>query len=476
MLLISCYFVVIYLWWFLNGFCRYSIMGVEYKKGDQVNLFIDKLKVGVGTVMKIDAEDTVQSILLGRDRVGVLVESLRDRIIQLPFPTTRLLNVFDAIDSCVIWESSSTSLVVSVPTLIVGGSSNRSGTGSLDVHSMDAGCQSSTSNSIKNGDFVIMYLLGEMVARGRIQSTLATYFCHNKLIGFGRVSVHVMEVDDNACPLVYPNAGADNLGKALGMVVIWDLADVKISPFSLPGIRRETGSSRESAFHPSPEIERLSIPPVSSGTPDSATLNVVCGDVVVVGKDFSIRRNWMFAEVSLFSVDREAKLGEGIITIASPGGVVNDELLGDDFVGVVICDAICKSHFPTYCDGVALLVKWSIFTLRLKCNGRFLGDILREAAEELADEEDRDALDLGLDDYNLPEKRPYNHIKRKKHDPEEKRRKLLESRAHLKTDEESIDALGRISCCLLKCCKSIPPKDVKGRRITKPLISSIYSF
>ena len=106
--------------------------------------------------------------------------------------------------------------------------------------------------------------------------------------------------------------------------------------------------------------------------------------VLIIEKDYSIRSNWMLAEVSLFSPCRVSKFVDGLITIPSASGCVDDELLGDNFVGVLVMEVHSLSDFPKRTEGVALLMRWSIYTIKLKCNDLFLGDILKEKAEAAA--------------------------------------------------------------------------------------------
>lgn len=85
----------------LNNACQ--IMET-FKRGDEVTLLMGNCIVGIGIVHRTNPMDTVQNVLLGKNRMGVLIESCFDSTCKLPVPSQRASLVCVSIDSCVIWD------------------------------------------------------------------------------------------------------------------------------------------------------------------------------------------------------------------------------------------------------------------------------------------------------------------------------------------------------------------------------------
>ncbi|CAM6094966.1 unnamed protein product [Calypogeia fissa] len=118
----------------------------------------------------------------------------------------------------------------------------------------------------------------------------------------------------------------------------------------------------------------------------------------------------MFEEVILFCRERVQEVAKGVVTLAFQTGAVDDELLGDDHVGVAVRKVLVSSYFPNIHPGVPGLVRWPVHCSMLAATQNFIGDILEKAAEE-SSSPGRYGIDP-LDDNDFgAEKRPYNFIK-----------------------------------------------------------------
>ncbi|CAM6128996.1 unnamed protein product [Calypogeia fissa] len=167
----------------------------------------------------------------------------------------------------------------------------------------------------------------------------------------------------------------------------------------------------------------------------------------------------MFEEVILFFPDRVQEVAKGVVTLAFQTGAVDDELLGDDHVGVVIRKVLVSSYFLNIHPEVLGLVRWPVHCSMLAATQTFIGDILEKAIEE-STSPGRYSIDpLDGNDFGA-EKRPYNFIKRSRLDPDEKRRRVLATKAKLKSSDALVDELMRRLCCKSKCCLMMPREDL----------------
>ncbi|CAM6096615.1 unnamed protein product [Calypogeia fissa] len=100
----------------------------------------------------------------------------------------------------------------------------------------------------------------------------------------------------------------------------------------------------------------------------------------------------MSEDVVLFCPNRSLEVAKGVITLSYPSGAVDDQLIGDHHVGVAVEKVFISSYFPNIHPGVPGLVQWPIHSTKFVVNGRFIGDIVEEAAESF-DSAGRDGFD-----------------------------------------------------------------------------------
>ena len=245
---------------------------------------------------------------------------------------------------------------------------------------------------------------------------------------------------------------------------MWDLSKVQKRVTSHNPMRRpEALSTRESRVENVETCEGGTPPTIcklARGPGESPTL-----EICIAKKDYSKRSTWMGESVCLYSLDRSTKIATGVVAVPHGASAVNDEFLGDDHVGVAVVSCFSPEDLPQYDPTVPTLMKWHIGAVMLNSVDCFLGDIMDEAHTK-AEIEMPEVIIEREDQIHCPsaEKRPYNYIRRKKADPEEKRRKQLNTKAEMKTSENSVDHLLSQSCCNSKCCKSMPTNDVKEIR------------
>ncbi|CAM6086954.1 unnamed protein product [Calypogeia fissa] len=171
----------------------------------------------------------------------------------------------------------------------------------------------------------------------------------------------------------------------------------------------------------------------------------------------------MFEEVILFCPHRAQEVAKGVVIFSFKTEAIDDELLGDDHVGVVVRKVLVSSYFPNIHPGVPGLVHWPVHCTMLAATQTFIGDILEKAVEE-STSPGRYGIDPLDDNYFGFEKTPYNYIKRMKVDPDEERRRLLATKAKLKSSEASVDELMRCLCCKSKYCLMMPREDLADVR------------
>ncbi|CAM6083609.1 unnamed protein product [Calypogeia fissa] len=402
-------------------------------KGDAISLIVDGVEVASGIVHRTNVDDTVHGVPLGINRIGVIVESILKGTYRLPYPSWGAGFLSEALDTCVIWDSACAFL--------------KSSTNVQGIRNLD------NTFVFKEGDEVDMFLLGVLVAKGVVFKTNPTDTCHGEILGEGRISVCVGKVFNGSSPLPYKHPGADTIEEALHSWVIWDCLTV-LKCDDLRGhidpITDSIGINISSISQPEHEI--------GSGLSQEQNVNGIKDSPICTnsgGKDLSDRSNWMSEDVILFCPDRSLEVAKGVITLSFPSGVVDDQLLGDHHVGVAVEKVFISSFFPNIHPGVPGLVRWPIHCTKLITKGKFIGDIV-EAAVESFDSPGRDGLDPNQSDEYMQAKRPYNYIKRTKVDLEEKRRKVLASKAVSKSTGTSIDELVRHLCCKSKCCLMMP--------------------
>lgn len=203
-------------------------MAGKFIRGDNVMLTIDGFDVASGTVQKIDPRDSVQNILLGENRIGVLIEKVLERTTKLPFRMPRAESLFDAIDSCVIWDLSCTYLSGTK------NSQKRSSIGSCSNQPVrDSNLEKTpleeedSSTTLRPGDTVEMFMFGCCVALGVVFKTNPMDRCHNVLLGESRISVGITDVIQGSRVLPYRQGGAETIEDAKDSWVLWDVANVQ---------------------------------------------------------------------------------------------------------------------------------------------------------------------------------------------------------------------------------------------------------
>ncbi|CAM6117584.1 unnamed protein product [Calypogeia fissa] len=303
---------------------------MHFSKGDEVILMIDGVQVATGIVQKTELIDSVQRVPLQQNQIGVLIDSISKGTKKLPYPSVSAWCLSDAIDCCVIWDDSCAFLKCvndadgQVPT---GGDTDR---------------------SLFPGDKVMLSLFSKDVADGVIFKTNPEDTCHTEILGEGRVSVLVRTVFDGVHDLPYKHPGADTIEEALDSWVIWDT----------------------SQLHKLVETSTVS----TSLECDVGTSNITDQRL----KDFSCRSNWMLEEVILFFPDRAQEVAKSVVTLAFQTGAVDNELLGDDHVGVAVRKVLMSSYFPNIHPRVPGLVRWPIHYTMLAATKMFIGDILEK--------------------------------------------------------------------------------------------------
>jgi len=101
--------------------------------------------------------------------------------------------------------------------------------------------------------------------------------------------------------------------------------------------------------------------------------------------DYTQRRNWNLKEVELFYEDRITILAMGVISVPLAIDAVNNKVLGDKDVGITLMEIYRFDNFPNVAHGDLPLVAWPISCVKLKIDGRFLGDIIKETEDDLDD-------------------------------------------------------------------------------------------
>lgn len=129
------------------------------------------------------------------------------------------------------------------------------------------------------------------------------------------------------------------------------------------------------------------------------------------------------SDLSVYAVAR--------IRMCLPGEAMDDNLLGDDDVGVLVVDKNCPIHMS--------LLRWPLRQTRL-LNGRVLADIVQLRAENMMSSSEDELI-------GIP-KAPYRCVRRKKsHDPKA-------SKFQRMTSDEAIRKVSSQKCCILRCCQT----------------------
>ena len=478
---------------FFENACKMNI----FCKHDRVDLSIGVHKfVATGTVVKVKPNDIHQGETLGDDRIAILVDDVfvgENHI--LPYPSKHATKLVDAKDIVVLWdrarafvctESDPQSHTVSptttqeqlhanyviadsqgdVDTNFIGASegddefrSNFEDENPLHqnmpigqvLHSASTWTERSilcpTTDAGVDGDEVYLLRGGRKVGYGVVHHVEVTKTCHSIQIGIGNISLRIIKVYEghHNDPLPFPHAGADTLSESIGGLVRWPKSDVckvgeAIANLCQTSHEQHTGAN-ENCERNDPICEK-------------GKHHVTEDDHV----DYTQRRCWNMKEVELYFEDRLTLLAIGIISVPLAIDVVNNKVLGDKQVGVTLMHIHRSDYFPDVAHGDLPLVAWSIDCVKLKNDGRFLGDIMKEAQDD-----SDDSLQV------IPEpakkvKRAYHSVKRTKMDPAERLLKQKSMKKNKRLDDGDITASRSVECCSSKCCQNTTIEDFKAIR------------
>src|SRR5450759_4473895 len=413
---------------------------VRFQKCDQVVLSIGNTLVGGGTLHEILPEDIFHGVTLGDNLVAVFVEDAFDWNYDLSYPTKHLKTLGDAVDYVVLWDRGDVNLV-KVPEVAVPedahlaipysqGAHHQSDvhlsipdsqqthhgeddqTGPEDVpleHVLqfasgrrggETKCQlphTSTSANTTNSTFcptdgdvdgneVDLFISGCKVARGIVHHVDASMTCHNILIGEENISVRIIEVDEEheTDSLPFFHARAHTLEVTIGV-------PCRCAKLNIPKVEG-TGASGRVMDEEFEGTDATTKGKEHNEEEDEDYTNV---DETTQGKehifdegvDYTKRRYWYLKEVKLYCPQRELVVGEGIISVHLPTGAVDDKELGAANVGITLMVAHHKDYFPSY-GGLGSLpsLAWPIDFVQLVHDGRFLGDIIKDASYDSDDD------------------------------------------------------------------------------------------
>jgi hypothetical protein len=266
-------------------------------------------------------------------------------------------------------------------------------------------------------DIVLLIGDNDPVAKGKVFSVDAKTKCPGVVLGCDRISICVVEAYFDLFHLPYPNGGAENVGEAIGTIVLWDTSDV--------------------------------IPHMSSNNAENVIGMSGVDNCVHVEDDLTNQKNWYKKLAFLYGEDRVTLLAHGYVTNPHAQASVNDERVGDDHVGVNVLKVVsgndeAKLKFLHYSEGSPCLVKWPISATKIPPSLQFLGDILHIRPEPL----------LQIETF-IKRKRPYNNQRRNPMSDAEKERRKRELRKSKKLSAEEINSVYTKPCCGGDCCKKI---------------------
>ena len=441
---------------------------VIFRKGAHVMLLGCGDVVGGGTLYKVRRDDMLHGVLLGDNRVAVLVEEDIDSDFDLPYPLKHANKMSEAREFFVLWDKEDVVVVeqdvtTSRNTSEQGGADAQLHMPGLqhcgdenvdliipdsqgvpnasfedfvierDIHAQEAPISLRPTDEGVDGDEVYLFISGCKVGRAIVHRVGAAMTCHSVLIGDGNISVRILEVEEayKAKALPFPHAGAESLGDSIGIPCKWAVSDVQ----KVVGLQNNTEDT--DGIH----VEQRQ--PTHGDAKEKE--NLMREEV-----NYTKRRFWYMEEVKLYCQQREILVGEGIVSVALATGVVNDQELGVTNVGIVLMVVHQKDYFPNVGLGNLPTLAWPIHQVQLSNDGRFLGDIIKEAAD------DSDGETHIIEQRQNPQKRAYHSIKRKKLDLEAKRLKDMEKRKNNRLTETEIRKSRSTDCCRLECCHNTP--------------------
>ncbi|KAL3682724.1 hypothetical protein R1sor_000746 [Riccia sorocarpa] len=158
------------------------------------------------------------------------------------------------------------------------------------------------------------------------------------------------------------------------------------------------------------------------------------------------------------------QIANGKILYSEPKTNIAGTLLGEEYAGVVVFTAEVdvdgsglSSQLPNFVSGQAHLCRWPINYLRVRENGRVLGDLYVRYAEA-------DLIIYSPPKVSLTRKRVYNSTNRKLLSQEEKDVKAGEKRCKTKCADEDIRKSMVMDCCKDCCGTKWTVDDIKEVR------------
>ncbi|KAL3702383.1 hypothetical protein R1sor_020405 [Riccia sorocarpa] len=271
---------------------------------------------------------------------------------------------------------------------------------------------------------VLLKFQRRVVALGELESRNPDDVCLGVVLGPGRMKVAIISVFDEICPLPYPTQDTDKLHESIGSYVLWDTAETMLVENGEPS-RAETGGAGTAI-----------VPYTGTGPdPDAGSPRQQIPEFEVWEK----RSHWCQKEVILLSKEENpVQIANGKILYNEPKTNIAGTLLGEEYAGVVVFTSevdvdgsLLSSQLPNFVSGQAHLCRWPINYLRVRENGKVLGDLYVRYAEA-------DLIIYSPLKVSLTHKRVYNSTKRKLLSQEEKDVKAGEQRCQTKCTDEDI--------------------------------------
>ncbi|KAL3696701.1 hypothetical protein R1sor_010777 [Riccia sorocarpa] len=215
---------------------------------------------------------------------------------------------------------------------------------------------------------VLLKFQGRVVALGELESRNPDDVCLGVVLGPGRMKVAIISMFDEICPLPYPTQDTDKLHESIRSYVLWDTAEMMLVENGEPS-RAETGGAGTPI-----------VPYTGTGPdPDARSPRQQIPEFEVWKK----RSHWCQKEVIVLSKEKNpVQIAKGKILYSEPKTNIAGTLLGEEYAGVVVFTAkvdvdgsLLSSQLPNFVSGQVHLCRWPINYLRVRENGRVLGDL-----------------------------------------------------------------------------------------------------
>ncbi|KAL3697425.1 hypothetical protein R1sor_011501 [Riccia sorocarpa] len=294
---------------------------------------------------------------------------------------------------------------------------------------------------------VLLKLQGRVVALVEVESIDPLDVCLGVVLGPGRMKVAIISVFDEKCPLPYPTQDTDKLQEAIGSYVLWDSVNTVLVENGEPS-RSETGG-----------VETAIVPYTGTGAdPDAGSPKEDLPDLEI----WKNRSHWNGKEVTLLSKEEiPVQIAHGKVLYNESKTSIEGTLLREEFAGVVVFTpevdvdgSVLSGQLPNFVFGQAHLCRWPINYLRVRENGKVLGDLYVRYAEA-------DLIIYSPPKVSLTHKRVYNSTKRKLLSQGEKDVKAGEHRCQTKCTDEDIRKSMVMDCCKHSCGTKWTVDDIK---------------